>query len=121
MSAKRAADLLAHGVQTSRDILTGEGPLDALLRTSRNVLDMFFSALGLEPATDLDVALCTITITMWTTLVRFEELPLLFAITFRSSLSRSLSLSLSLSRSCCLSTPRPFIFSTRVLYFLHPW
>ena len=119
MSAKRAADLLAHGVQTSRDILTGEGPLDALLRTSRNVLDMFFSALGLEPATDLDVALCTITITMWTTLVRFEELPLLFAITFRSSLS--LSLSLSLSRSCCLSTPRPFIFSTRVLYFLHPW
>jgi ethanolamine-phosphate cytidylyltransferase len=30
---------------------------------------MFFSALGLEPATDLDVALCTITITMWTTLI----------------------------------------------------
>lgn len=63
-----ATDLLRNGVQTSRNMLE-EGPLDVTLRKIREFLDMFFLALGLEPATDLDVALSTITVTVWMTLV----------------------------------------------------
>eukprot|EP00946_MAST-07B_sp_MAST-7B-sp1_P001306 g1306.t1 len=68
---KRAADLLAQGVQTSRNVLTSRGIVDSLLQRVREMLDMFFLALGLEPATHLDVAVCMIALTTCTTLVLY--------------------------------------------------